>query len=42
MEIVMAERYAVGILPGIGWRAHEIEVIAREAACAAERNRKVA
>jgi alkanesulfonate monooxygenase SsuD/methylene tetrahydromethanopterin reductase-like flavin-dependent oxidoreductase (luciferase family) len=27
----MAERSAVGILPGIGWRAHEIEVIAQEA-----------
>lgn len=27
----MAERFGLGILPGIGWRAYEIEVIAKEA-----------
>jgi alkanesulfonate monooxygenase SsuD/methylene tetrahydromethanopterin reductase-like flavin-dependent oxidoreductase (luciferase family) len=27
----MTERLALGIVPGIGWRAHEIETVAREA-----------
>lgn len=27
----MAERLGLGVLPGVGWRAHEIETIAREA-----------
>jgi hypothetical protein len=47
-EQTMAERLGLGVIPGVGWRAHEVQTIARQAEeagfdtiCAAEVNNDV-